>query len=59
MKTRWIFMAYKKEEDYPDYPYFFRLFKNHERLKIFSGKHALMAKKTEKDYCSTYIKVEL
>ena len=58
-KVSWVFMAYETEENYPDFPYFYKVFKNHEKLKVFSGEHSFEERKKFPNYCSSYFKFEM
>lgn len=53
--TKWIFMAYKNEDD--EIPYFTKEFHSHIKLKNFSAKHSGIEKKKYPNYCSDYIKM--
>jgi len=54
---KWIFKAYKREDDYlSEKPYFEKTFDNFDKMKTFSGKHSAKEMKIYKNYCSTYVK---
>ncbi|MFW5848014.1 MAG: hypothetical protein ACOCVF_03780 [bacterium] len=56
----WRFCAYASENDYENgNHYFMKDFLDHTEMKNFSAKHSEKEKKTHKDYCSMYWKVEL
>ncbi len=61
MKTYWIFMAYKNEDNYPLKPFHTKIFEDFNKMKTHSGKHQYKYKhnKCYPDYISNYIKTEL
>jgi hypothetical protein len=59
MKIKWIFKAYKSEDDYgAGLHYFEKAFTDHEKLKEFSGKHSKREKVKYPEYCSDYERID-
>ena len=59
MKEIWIFLAYKKESDYPLNPYIGRVFDDFDVMKEYSTDHSSREKEKYPEYVSTYVKTEL
>lgn len=54
MKTKWIFKAFKTQQDAT--PYFTKEFTNHSVMKTFSANHSFKEKKKYPNYYSDYLK---
>lgn len=61
-RTEWLFLAYKNdpnelENEYPQTPYFFKVFYDHAEMKTFSGNHSAEEKIKYPNYVSNYFKI--
>lgn len=56
-KSAYIFFAYKTYADCPYSPYFYKIFYNHTKMKVFSARHSKIDSVIYNEYCSTYITI--
>lgn len=61
MKTYWIFLAYKTEQNYPLKPFHKKIFNDFDKMKTHSAKHSKQHKhnRCHPGYISIYIKTKL
>lgn len=61
MKKLYLFVAYKKPEDYPLKPFHKKLFENFDEMKNHSSNHSVRYKHNRcyPEYISNYTKIEL
>jgi hypothetical protein len=58
MKDKWVFFEYNdQEKDCPNRPFSSKVFRNFDKMKIYSGKMYAEHKSICVDYCSNYIRV--